>query len=174
VNSIGLSPFFTDCTAKTVLDKVEYKSDCFSCETFILGEGGYFHKIEHMRVGDKVLSRCEATGEMACKRIVKIHQSNGRTHGLVFNHSPANLEEFYNRPIFVTDEHPFWVEGKGWTKVRDLKEGDEFLTYNGERTSLDRFIPPNPWPDTVYNLEVEDFHTYFVDLAGIWVHTNIK
>ncbi|MDR3054011.1 MAG: HINT domain-containing protein [Zoogloeaceae bacterium] len=153
----------------SVLDKVEYESNCFGEETFILCENECFHRIEHLSVGDKVLSRCEATGEMAYKRIIKIHQALGTTRHLYLNHSPTF--EYLNRAIFVTDEHPFWVEGKGWTKVRDLEEGDELLTYNGACTSVETLFPSHlDCQEIVYNLEVEDFHTYFVDLAGIWVH----
>jgi hypothetical protein len=52
--------------------------------------------------------------------------------------------------------------------VRDLKPGDEFLTYDGELTIVDKVVPGGE--ARVFNLEVEDFHTYFVDWNGIWVH----
>src|SRR5207244_3197833 len=71
--------------------------------------------------------------------------------------------------ILTTSNHPFWVEGKGWTKVRDLRSGDEFLTYNGVKATF-RIVDLDAFESEVYNLEVEDFHTYFVDTAGIWVH----
>jgi hypothetical protein len=61
------------------------------------------------------------------------------------------------------------VEGKGWTKVCDLRAGDEFLTHNGVKATF-RIAKLDAYEEDVYNFEVEDFHTYFVGPAGIWVH----
>ena len=33
-----------------------------------------------------------------------------------------------------------------------------------------RAKPEHLYTTTVYNLEVEDFHTYYVGKAGVWVH----
>ncbi|MDR3221055.1 MAG: HINT domain-containing protein [Candidatus Accumulibacter sp.] len=70
--------------------------------------------------------------------------------------------------IDATDEHPFWVQGKAWVPVRDLQPGDEFMTYDGDPTFVDRI--ESCGMARVFNLEIEDFHTYFVDFVGIWVH----
>jgi hypothetical protein len=128
--------------------------------------------------------------------------------------------------LFVTGNHPFWVEGVGWTRADILKKGDllrlktgctgkvihqfpvyQFLTpISGEPEAGIGWIqlsdPPlaDPafgylfdyanglpvsggseaemcWEDmteenylkvTVYNFEVEDFHTYYA--SSVWVH----
>jgi hypothetical protein len=36
----------------------------------------------------------------------------------------------------------------------------------------DQEVPESWYRNKVYNLEVEDFHTYFVDTMGVWVHNN--
>jgi hypothetical protein len=36
----------------------------------------------------------------------------------------------------------------------------------------DEEVPESWYRNKVYNLEVEDFHTYFVDTMGVWVHNN--
>lgn len=33
--------------------------------------------------------------------------------------------------IEATAEHPFWLDGKGWTEVKDLKVGDFLVTSGG-------------------------------------------
>jgi hypothetical protein len=69
----------------------------------------------------------------------------------------------------VTGEHPFWVKARGWVEAADLKPGDEIFTSNGGwlRVASGTWLSQR---QTVYNFEVEDFHTYFVGEAGAWVH----
>lgn len=127
----------------------------------------YLTHIEHIEVGDKVLSRCEITGEMAYKRVTKVFQYEcarfaviGCQYSWDFDFSPA---------IITTEEHPFWVVGKGWTAAQDLKSGDEFFTYIGEKTTVKSVRIDTDFEGFVYILEVEDFHTYFAGSAGILV-----
>ncbi|KQO15415.1 hypothetical protein ASF12_28535 [Paenibacillus sp. Leaf72] len=71
--------------------------------------------------------------------------------------------------IEVTGEHPFWLDGKGWTIVKDLKVGDLLVSSDGTKLAIDK-IEKESREATVYNFEVEDFHSYFVSNLGIWVH----
>ena len=72
--------------------------------------------------------------------------------------------------IFVTEEHPFYVIGKGWTKAKDIITNDECKSYNGSHVlkvlSIKKLIEKN----TVYNLEVDGNHNYFVGRYRILVH----
>ena len=73
--------------------------------------------------------------------------------------------------IETTNEHPFYVEGHGWTNASDLKVGDKVRQEDGttgivekaKHVALDN-------PVTVYNFEVEDFHTYYVSEQKVLVH----
>ena len=73
--------------------------------------------------------------------------------------------------IETTDEHPFYVEGRGFTAAKELKTGDEVRLEDGtaariessETRQLDR-------PVKVYNFEVEDYHTYYVSEQKVLVH----
>ena len=58
---------------------------------------------------------------------------------------------------------------KSWTKVRDLKPRDFFETQDGVAAVVD-FVEDTGRFLTVYNIEVENFHTYFVAREGLWVH----
>ncbi len=71
--------------------------------------------------------------------------------------------------IEVTGEHPFWLDGRGWTYVKDLKVGDLLLSSDGTKLAIDK-IEKESREATVYNFEVEDYHSYFVSNLGIWVH----
>ena len=74
--------------------------------------------------------------------------------------------------IETTDEHPFFVKGKGWTPANEIRPGDEVRTEDGwipikSSESTGRFEP-------VYNFRIADFHTYFVGCDewgfAVWAH----
>lgn len=75
--------------------------------------------------------------------------------------------------IETTKEHPFWVEGQGWTKAKFLKAGDQLRDANGNAITIENVdivpLPENQYT-LVYNLEVADFHTYYVADSYVLVH----
>ncbi|MNE20820.1 hypothetical protein D3C80_1139610 [compost metagenome] len=74
-----------------------------------------------------------------------------------------------NDVIKVTEEHPFYVKGKGWTKVKDLKRHDVFGTKDNqyqELISIKKFEAETE----VYNIEIDGNHNYFISQSGILVH----
>ncbi|WP_244912788.1 colicin D domain-containing protein [Paenibacillus pasadenensis] len=76
-----------------------------------------------------------------------------------------------NQIIEITDNHPFWVDGKGWVLAVDLTVGDELVQSNGNHLKIDNIeIVHHDEKVKVYNFTVADFHTYFVSSLGIWVH----
>ncbi|MFC3801890.1 polymorphic toxin-type HINT domain-containing protein [Cohnella sp. GCM10012308] len=118
--------------------------------------------IEDVRVGDKVLSKDETTGELAYKEV-----------SATFNHE-TGTDEIYrihvgDQVIESTFNHPFWVDGRGWTFVEDLKVGDLLVQSNGNKLKIES-IKLEHESAKVYNMTVDEFHTYFVSELGIWVH----
>ncbi|MBY0456593.1 MAG: hypothetical protein K2V38_04595, partial [Gemmataceae bacterium] len=75
--------------------------------------------------------------------------------------------------IRTTPEHPFWVEGTGWTPAGELREGDRLATLSGEWVPLAEVYDTDQW-EPVYNVRVADWHTYFVGDEGwgfsAWAH----
>jgi len=71
--------------------------------------------------------------------------------------------------ITTTDDHPFWVQDKGWVKAKDLQSGDA-LQNNQEGSVIVNHIEHREGTFKVYNFEVEGFHTYFVSDLGVLVH----
>ena len=64
------------------------------------------------------------------------------------------------RVLRTTQEHPFYVRGKGWTPLAEIRPGDVIRTDDG-------WVPVAGITDTgrcetVYNLRVADYHSYFV------------
>ena len=75
--------------------------------------------------------------------------------------------------IVCTREHPFYVPVRGWTAACDLRAGDILVRSNGEYVvveAVEHELLESPL--TVYNFEVEDFHTYHVGSASVLVHND--
>ncbi|MFB6366560.1 polymorphic toxin-type HINT domain-containing protein [Paenibacillus elgii] len=118
--------------------------------------------IEDIQVGDKVLSKNEETGEQAYKEVVALHRNEKDT---TYKLSVGN------QIIETTDNHPFWVDGKGWVLAVNLTVGDELVQSNGNHLKIDNIeVVHHDKKVKVYNFTVADFHTYFVSDLGIWVH----
>ncbi|WP_245742771.1 polymorphic toxin-type HINT domain-containing protein [Fontibacillus panacisegetis] len=135
--------------------------NCFTSGTEVLTDEGE-KNIEDIEVGDMVLAKNEETGEQAYKEVTALHRNEKDT---TYKLSVGN------QIIETTDNHPFWVDGKGWALAIDLKVGDELVQSNGNHLTIDNIeIVHHDEKVKVYNFTVADFHTYFVSSLGIWVH----
>lgn len=143
-----------------VLNKLKKATcNCFTAGTKVLTDEGE-KPIEEIEVGDKVLAKSDETGEVEYKEVVKLFQKQA--------------DEIYyvtigDEVIETTGLHPFWLDGKGWTLVYELKVGDLLVSSDGTKLAIDR-IEIAPRQTTVYNFMVADYHSYFVSNLGIWVH----
>ncbi|MCA0753723.1 Hint domain-containing protein [Paenibacillus sp. N4] len=133
--------------------------NCFTAGTKVLTDEGE-KNIEDIEVGDKVLSKDDDTGEIAYKEVEWLFQ--------------RDVEETYNitvggEVITTTDEHPFWIVGKGWVESKNLVVGDVLTTSDGKELAIEK-IEVKKEHKTVYNFKVKDFHTYFVSNLEVWTH----
>lgn len=81
-------------------------------------------------------------------------------------HAIINGEE-----IITTPGHPFYVVGKGWIGADRLTTNDNVLLYNQKNVEVESVrVEHLKESITVYNFEVEDYHTYFVGENSILVH----
>ncbi len=126
-------------------------------------------EIQFVGVGDKVLSRCEETGEIAYREVVKKFKHDDIPTYWLSYYGNSNNRDKLAFSIEVTAEHRFWVEGKGWTTTIDLQPGDVMGSCDGAPLTVNAVHPTGDNVE-VYNLTVADFHTYFVGLEGVWVH----
>ena len=137
---------------------------CFTGDTLVAAENGQ-KRIDEIKVGDKVWAFNVETGESELKTVTK-----------VYVHSVDEILHLYTDEgdIDTTANHPFYVIGKGWVAAGDLVVGDE--VYNLDETAsaiLGLEIEILDEPVLVYNLEVEDFHSYFVGCVTVLVHNYV-
>jgi hypothetical protein len=180
--------------------------------------------IEAIQVGDYVLSSLDdGSGKSEYRQVVNTFKHLKKRIFEISHRIPGKSGPSFT--IAATGNHPFWVDGIGWTRADELKNGQVLRVADGSKRVVDTIKPvyrtkvegvgwiaakkkveegtwggcfdyenyadyadperklfyidpeilnsENPYLEvTVYNLEVDGYHTYFVDGVGIWVHSN--
>jgi RHS repeat-associated protein len=141
-----------------------FGKSCFAAGTPLLTPAGS-KPIEEFVAGDFVLSRDEfdPTGDVVSKLVEEVFRRSAKMLSIRVG----------NRTIRTTDEHPFWVHGKGWLPARQLIAGDGLVSHDGQRVVVSEVVDTGKW-EVVYNLRIADFHTYFVGCEewgfSVWAH----
>ena len=136
---------------------------CFIAGTMVLTTAGLV-AIERLKAGDVVISTNPDTLETASKTVLETYVR--KVDKLV--HLTINGEE-----IVTTDNHPFYVQGRGFINAGNLLVGDKLISVNGEDLVIEKFfIEETAESVSVYNFQVEDYHTYFVGDCAVWVHND--
>jgi hypothetical protein len=137
---------------------------CFAAGTPLLTPDG--HKpIEEFRPGDWILSRDEGNpaGALEAKRVEEVFVRTGR---LLHLHVGGQV-------IRTTPEHPYYVDGKGWVPALELATGDRLGSHAGGWVAVEESYDTGEF-ETVYNLRVADYRTYFVGGSdwgfSVWAH----
>ena len=140
---------------------------CFAEGTLVHTRRG-LKPIEQIQVGDEVRSMNPQTGEIAYKKVTNTHTNRFDPVGLVSLKDEADGSEMH---LSVTATHPFHHSEKGWVHASLLKAGDKLTEDDGGTLTVTEvtFNPDAPI-NLTYNLEVADFHTYFVEQSGVLVH----
>ena len=133
---------------------------CFLAGTLVFTDTGQ-KAIENIQVGDKVWAYNDTTGDYALKKVVSLFSY---VRDSVYN---IRIGE---ETIQATADHPFFISGH-WLRVAELKVGDSVKTYDGSNLAIEQ-ITVAPGRTTVYNFEVEDYHTYYVSKKKVLVHNS--
>lgn len=145
--------------ADDALRKLAGACCCFTAGTLVLTDEGD-KPIEAIKIGDRVLSKNEETGETIYKEVTQLFQNERYTTYMI---------TVDDQVIETTDNHPFWVEGKGWILEAALVVGDQLQTSDGTVLEIKNIeIVHHTEPVKVYNFTVVDFPTYYVSDLGIY------
>ncbi|MCP4597138.1 MAG: hypothetical protein GY843_11720 [Neptuniibacter sp.] len=133
---------------------------CFEAGTPIVTMQGSI-PIETVKVGDLVLAVSSETATIGYYTVTD-----------VFSRSVNSLLEIVigNDSVHVTEEHPFWVIGKGWINAENLNPGDCVQTLTGVCQTVVE-VQLVAISSQVYNFTVAEAHTYFAG-DGQWLVHN--
>jgi len=137
---------------------------CFAAGTLVKTAAGP-QPIERVQADDLVWSRDEATADVRLKPVVQTFVTPSQPLvDLV-----AATRDGRTEHLRVTPGHRFWVEGRGWKAAESLAAGEAVAMSDGTAAEL---VGASSLAEraTVYNLEVDEFHTYFVGGSGLLVH----
>ena len=142
--------------------------------------------IEEIREGDLVLAYDEQTGEQAYKPVVQLFRNETTEWQYVYIEGEAE-------PIISTPGHKYYLPGneihredgrpeehasyaglsERWVSACSLKKGDRVLLSDGKYGTVERTVCVKlAAPETTYNFEVADFHTYYVSDCKVLVHNS--
>jgi hypothetical protein len=116
-------------------------------------------------LGDLVLSRDEhdPLGLVVAQRVEEVFVREGLIWELRLG----------GQVIRTTAEHPFYHDTRGWLACHHLQVGDKLLCEDGSFMVLEGIRDTGNW-ETVFNLRIAEFHTYFVGCAewgwAVWAH----
>ncbi len=147
---------------------------CFVAGTLVHTRDG-LKAIEEIKVGDVVISKSDTTGEVSYRKVANTFVRQTDAIYKVSFADGTTLETTWNHPFRVLKSdvkgQNFALENTVWTQAKDLVEGDVAFTANGATLNIVSISIDNR-DETVYNFEVEEFHTYFVGEVGVWVHND--
>ena len=129
--------------------------------------------IEQIAPGDLVLSRGEYSQTTKLKRVLR---TTRRVAPEVLTLTLAQTAggQVVER-ITTTPEHLFYVSTQGFVEARQLGIGTSIVTRAGPSltiSAIQRLHRAEGYK--VYNLEVEEDHTYFAGRTGLWVHNRYR
>jgi hypothetical protein len=136
--------------------------------------------IRDVQVGDRVKSRDPLTGVESAKTVTATIK---RLAPALVHLSLTDAKTGKSETLTCTPEHPLFVSGRGWVAAGSLGIGSLIVSRAGPLLSVSSLTWEREAAGgadgggeskscTVYNLTVEDDHTYFVGTVGggTWVH----
>ncbi|TGM89382.1 polymorphic toxin-type HINT domain-containing protein, partial [Leptospira licerasiae] len=133
---------------------------CFVAGTLVHTPNG-LQAIETLKIGDEVFAFDEESGQKVTRKVTETFINQTTTILKITDSKGEVIETTWN--------HPFYIAAGMWVKAKDLMVGDEFLTIDGKEIKV-ASIQESIRDEKVYNLEVEDAHTYYVGKDGVLVH----
>jgi hypothetical protein len=141
-------------------DATKLELGCASfAEDTLVSAGERRAPIQSLEPGDWVDARNDRTYVDRPRHVTHVLERRAPAHHIVRTEASW---------LLVTDEHPFWVQGRGWTAVRDIEVGAPIATASGDTLVLE-----NRRVDAalrVFNLTVAEDTSYFVGDERVWAH----
>lgn len=186
--------------ARSIASKIRPRGGdmCFVAGTQIKTENG-FKNIEDIKVGDKVWSKNDKTGETGFKPVLNLFRTKPTqlvhltyrnkertTHSSQRSKATSSDDDSDSEPeklnkLSGTPTHPFWsIDRQKWIEMGNLVSGETLLLSDGNKAVVVSSTLENAAEGqyfNTFNFEVADWHTYFVapktsppNAEAVWVH----
>ncbi len=136
---------------------------CFVAGTLVQAKNGLI-SIEEIQLGDLVLAKDSESGDVAYKPVSTLFTKYRLIYDVIYRSSQGIAGR-----IGTTDDHPFYVVGRGWIEAAKLISGDVVETSSGDVVSIESVTDTGKY-ETTYNITVDDYHTYYVTERSLLVH----
>ena len=153
---------------QNIIDRYKNKNlDCpvknsFDGTTLVATENGLV-PIEEIKIGDKVWAYNEANQTKSLQEVT--HLIRGENYKELID-----IELTSGEVITATDNHPFWeLNTKEWITADELTNSSILLNINDKNTTI-KSLKHYAKNKKVYNLTVNNFHTYYVGVSGVLSH----
>jgi len=133
----------------------------FPGDTLVHTEEG-LKPIKDIKVGDKVLAWAEWKDETAYKPVTEV--ITGEQEYELIRITLDNGEV-----IEATPGHPLYVQGVGWRDARRVQTSGQLDLTNGRVLNVTS-VSSEQKREQVFNLAIEDYHTFAIGSSGIMVH----
>lgn len=131
---------------------------CFADSTQILTNSGY-KAIVDVAIGDSVWAYNDSLNISNWEKVIDTYIIEWNEIYVIY----ANKEQ-----IETTHEHPFYINNS-WVKAEDIRKGDTLTSTSNQPIVVDS-VQVKRGDYYVYNLLVENSHTYYVSSSEILVH----
>jgi hypothetical protein len=142
---------------------------CFTGKMLMKHEEGK-KRADQIEVGEFLWARSEndPNGPLQLKRVLEKY----------VHVAPIWNLELPDQVIETTAEHPFYVVNReAWIPTQMLEAGDNLVTDDGQVVPV-LGVQDAKRVETVYNFNIEEFHTYFVAAEdwgfSVWAHNDYK
>jgi len=136
----------------------------FDGATLVATEHGLV-PIEEIKIGDMVWAYNEANQTKSLQEVTHLIRGEG-TKELI------DIELSTGEVIVATSNHPFWeVDSREWLEADTLAINSILLNINDKNTTI-KSLTHHKELKKVYNLTVNNFHTYFVGVSGVLGHNS--
>lgn len=130
---------------------------CFAPETKILMADGSRKNIEEVKIGDSILTRKnERDPKLVKAKVSGLHRAEVDGYLII------------NGQLKITPNHILFANNE-WKPAGDIQIGDTLINEEGKSVLVDS-IEWQLGKYDVYNLEIENNHTFFAE--NVWVHNN--
>ena len=136
----------------------------FSADTEVSTPSGDI-PISEIEADDIVLAYNELTGEIGEYEV---------THTI--SHTDEVIIHLYidGELIETTPEHPFYNDSGEWIDAEDLEVGEEILSLDGDYGIVEKVVVIEDANQPMYNLTVDEAHTFFIGEGDWLVHNTNK